>query len=154
VDDPLSLNESIEQAGLDQSPCVSPDASIRAVLSMLRAKKVGSALVVQNEKLVGIFTERDALRLMAAGADLDRRIETVMTKNPETARASDTVAKAIEKMSRGGYRRIPVVDDVGRPLGVIKVAGIIHFLVQHFPQTVYNLPPAPEPIMQGDREGA
>jgi CBS domain-containing protein len=158
VDDPLSLSETVEHAGLDHPPCVPPDTSLRDVLSLLREKRIGSALVCRDERLVGIFTERDALRLMSAqfgqnGADLDRRIDTVMSRNPETARATDTVASAMEKMSRGGYRRLPVVDDAGRPRGVIQVAGIVHFLVQQFPQAVYNLPPAPDQVMQ-EREGA
>jgi len=65
----------------------------------------------------------------------------------------DTVADAIRTMSQGGYRRVPVVDELGRPLGVIKVAHIVHYLVDFFPQTVYNLPPDPDAVMQ-QREGA
>jgi CBS domain-containing protein len=158
VDDPLSLGETVEHAGWDQPLCVGPAMSIRDVLSLLREKRAGSVLVCRGERLAGIFTERDALCLMAGNSgrgkvDLGSRIETVMTANPATVTPSDTVGKAIEKMSHGGYRRLPVVDGAGRPLGVLNVAGIVHFLVQQFPQAVYNLPPVADPVMQ-EREGA
>ncbi len=160
VDQQLHLQEKVELAHLEPSVCVQPGASIREVLGLLKRQSAGSCLVCgpTNQdavmKLMGIFTERDALKLLAAGGgDLDRPIETVMSRNPATARASDTVASAIEKMSRGGYRRLPVLDDQGQPVGVVGVAGIVHFLVEHFPQTVYNLPPKPNPAMP-EREGA
>jgi CBS domain-containing protein len=158
VDHQLHLQEKVELAHLEPSVCVQPGASIREVLGLLKRQSAGSCLVCApgaggRGKLVGIFTERDALKLLAASSDLDRPIETVMSRDPATARATDTVASAIEKMSRGGYRRLPVVDAQGQPVGVVGVAGIVHFLVEHFPQTVYNLPPKPNPAMP-EREGA
>ena len=46
-------------------------------------------------------------------------------------------------MAEGGYRHLPIVDDAGQPKGVVAVHGIVHYLVDHFPETVYNLPPNP-----------
>jgi CBS domain-containing protein len=168
VDHQLHLQEKVELAHLEPSVCVQPGASVRQALGLMKQQSAGSCLICAKDKagtdkagtdkagadkLTGIFTERDALKLLASGADLDRPIETVMSRDPATARATDTVASAIEKMSRGGYRRLPVVDAQGQPVGVIGVAGIVHFLVEHFPQTVYNLPPKPNPAMP-EREGA
>ena len=80
-------------------------------------------------------------------------IETVMTRRPATICVTDTVEAAIAKMSLGGYRRLPVLDAEGRPIGLLKVSSILHYLVQHFPKFVYNLPPEPGQSCQ-DREGA
>ena len=66
---------------------------------------------------------------------------------------NDNVGTAIRKMSLGGHRRLPIVDDQGRAVGLVKVSGILHYLVEHFPQTIYNLPPKPHPTTQ-EREGA
>ncbi len=63
------------------------------------------------------------------------------------------MAAAIRTMSVGGYRRLPVVDDQNRPVGMVNVADIVHYLCEHFPQAVYNLPPESQPAMHG-REGA
>ena len=46
-------------------------------------------------------------------------------------------------MEKGGYRNLPVVDDAGRPVGILSVMRIVHYLVEHFPVAVYNLPPNP-----------
>ncbi len=145
--------ETVSRAGLSEPVCVSPETPVRAVLETLQHHKTGSLLVCSGEKLVGIFTERDALRLMAQGADLDTPVEVVMARNPVVLRPQDTVATAIKKMSEGGYRRLPVVDDEGRPLGIVKVSAIVRFLVEHFPRTIYNLPPDPHPVMH-QPEGA
>jgi hypothetical protein len=67
--------------------------------------------------------------------------------------ASETVEAAIARMSLGGYRRLPVVDDQNRPVGLLKVSAILHYLVQHFPKYIYNLPPKSEHSTQ-HREGA
>ena len=72
---------------------------------------------------------------------------------PATIPATATVAEAIRSMAEGGYRHLPMVDQDGRPTGVVAVNGIVHYLVDHFPATVYNLPPNPRPTTK-EREGA
>ena len=153
MEDHLNLTDTVQQAGLKEFLSVEPDDSIRDVFAALQEKRFGCCLICHDGKLLGIFTEHDALNLMASGDDLSARIDTVMVADPETLPVTGTVAKAIAKMSRGSYRRLPVVDETGRPVGLITVSGIVHFLVEHFPQTVYNLPPEPNPVTQ-EREGA
>jgi CBS domain-containing protein len=143
----------VEAAYPGEPLSVEPDTPVADVFALLKTRNTGKVLVCHQGMLVGIFTERDALRLMARRADLTVPVQTVMISNPVTIRSSDTVATAIRKMSAGGYRRLPIVDESGRALGIAAVSGIVHFLVEHFPSTVYNLPPEPEPIMQ-QREGA
>lgn len=154
MDIQFNLNtESVQQVTTSPAVCVESAASLREVMSALQRDASGSALVCHAGKLVGIFTERDALRLMAADADWDAAIETVMTRQPVTVSAEDTVSAAIQRMSRGRYRRLPVVDSENRPLGLLKASAIMHYLVEHFPTTVYNQPPVTQVAMQ-DREGA
>ncbi len=145
--------ETVEQTGLKDPLIVAPDVSIRDVFELLKTKKAGGLLVCEGDTLTGIFTERDALRLMAKQADLDRPISEVMTKSPATLAAGSSVAEAIKMMSGGGYRTLPIIDEAGKPLGVMSVKSLIHYIVQHFPQSVYNLSPKPIPAME-QREGA
>jgi len=106
---------------------------------------------------VGVFaprlTERDALRLLADGASLDMPVSEVMIRNPVTVHKNDTVSRAISLMSVGGFRRLPIVDDQGNVEGVLKVSGLLHYLVEHFPKIVHTLPPEPH-YKTADREGA
>jgi CBS domain-containing protein len=145
-------SETVRQAGALKPVCVEPNRRTADVLEMLRDLGRGAVLVCRGESLAGIFTERDALRILASGGDLAQPIEAVMTPNPVTVRESDTVGAAIGKMSANRYRRLPIVDDQGRPTGVLDVSGIIHWLVDHFPSAVYNLPPVANPGTR-EREG-
>ena len=103
--------------------------------------------------LVGIWTERDAMRVLSADTDLDSAIEQVMVREPVTLSPSDTVGRAISLMASGGYRGLPIVDQQGRPTGVLNVSGILHYLVEHFPEVIYTLPPQPHQSTR-EREGA
>lgn len=150
----LNLNiETVDQAMTSDVLVVSPDLSVREAIDLMNEHKTGSLLICDADGvLMGIFTERDVLAMIASGADLGVRIENRMTPRPRTLRLNQTVGAAVRSMARGGYRRLPIVDDAGRPTGIIKTSGIVHYLVQHFPNTVYNLPPETTAVQQ--REGA
>jgi CBS domain-containing protein len=154
VDFQLSLDrEGVGSAYPDQPLAAIITDSVSQVMQLLRAQRTGAMLICDGEKLVGIFTERDALKLMASGADLSRPVGEVMSREPATIPANATVGQAIGVMSEGGYRHLPIVEDSGKPTGVVAVHGIVHYLVDHFPETVYNLPPDPKAAPR-EREGA
>lgn len=146
-------SETVDQVSTSIPLISAPGFLLRDVLRMMKDQRRGAVLICEKDRLVGIFTERDALKLLAAGANLDLPIEDVMTANPESLSDQDTVATAIQKMARGGYRRMPVVDADGRPKGFVKVATILHYMVEHFPSVVYTLPPQPHYTTE-TREGA
>lgn len=145
--------ESVQHVDFDKPTCVEPTIATSEVFDVLHDSDQGSVLIREGEKLVGVFTERDALRLLASGADLSGPIEAYMTLAPVTTAATETVGAAIQKMAVGGYRRLPVIDAAGKPVGLLRVEHILHYLVEHFPEAVYNLPPKPKHSMQ-TREGA
>ena len=154
MDFQLSLDSEGVGAAYPESPlAATPSDSVGQVLQLMRAQRSGVVVVCDGTKLVGILTERDALRLMAAGADFTAPIRDVMTSSPATISSSATVGDAIRAMSQGGYRHLPIVDADGKPTGVVVVYGIVHYLVDHFPETVYNLPPDPKSAPR-EREGA
>lgn len=144
--------ETVQQAGPLPPVCIDSDVPVRSALELLRDMGRGAVLVCRGDLLAGIFTERDALRILASGGDLDSRLGEVMTHDPVTVRATDSVETAISKMSANGYRRLPIVDPEGRPTGILDVSSLIHWLVDHFPSAVYNLPPVAKPAMR-QREG-
>ncbi len=159
VDVELSLTtQLIHEAPIVEPLIVGPETTIRDVLRRLQELRTGSVLICQDEQLLGIFTERDALQLMAQSCRqgesvFDAPIEEAMISPAVTLTPQSSVASAIRKMSEGGYRRLPVVDAENRPQGMLTVSGIVHYFVDHFPETVYNLPPDPKPAPQ-EREGA
>jgi len=132
---------------------IEPSATVREAMARMREHHRGCILVCEGEQLVGIFTERDVLmRICASGGNLDDPVTTHMTRRPITTSPVDSVGGLVTQMLKGGYRHMPVVDQ-GKPVGVVSVKGLIHYLAEHFPAAVYNLPPEPGQIHSA-REGA
>ncbi len=127
----------------DKPLMVAPTATIREVLGLMKDRRKSTALVVKDGKLVGIFDERDALGVMARRDYLEAPIADLMATDVVSVGPQDSVAVAIGAMSKHNFRRLPLVDDRGRALGLVKASGVLHFLVEHFPTLVYNLPPDP-----------
>jgi predicted transcriptional regulator len=154
VDFQLHLEtETVEHCNPAKPICAAPDDPLHAVLKILKEARTGAAMVCLEGRLLGIFTERDALRVLADGIDLNTPVASAMIKNPATLRPGDTVARAIALMSAGGFRRLPIVDGEGQITGVLKVSNILRYLVEHFPKVIYTLPPEPH-HRPSEREGA
>ena len=154
VDFQLHLEtETVEHCHPSKPLCARPADSVRSVLRVSQTQRTGAAMICEDRKLVGVFTARDALRLLADGAILDMPVSEVMIRSPITVHKTDTVARAISLMSVGGFRRLPIVDEQGNVEGVLKVSGLLHYLVEHFPKIVHTLPPEPH-YKSADREGA
>jgi CBS domain-containing protein len=133
---------------------LAPEQTVAEAITVLRQEEIGCLLVCRQDRLVGIFTERDLMRrILARGKPLTIALADCMTPNPAIIGPKESIAAAIQRMETGGYRHLPVVDEAGRPLGVLSVKQIVHYLVEHFPSTVYNLPPDPN-VVQQEREGA
>ncbi|MCA9235265.1 MAG: CBS domain-containing protein [Planctomycetales bacterium] len=158
----LSLTtDRVTTAYPEQPLIVAPDATIATVLQLMKTQRSGNVLVCEDGpggggpecQVLGIFTERDAMKCMAEGADLAGPVSGVMTADPTVVGAKTTVGEAIELMAQHGFRHLPIVDASGAPTGVAAVRGIVHYLVDHFPNTIYTLPPDPGKSPQS-REGA
>jgi CBS domain-containing protein len=150
----LSLSTETVMAAYPEKPLiVAPSATVSEVLQLMRAQKTGSVLICELGKLAGIFTDRDALRWMANPGNESEPISNLMTADPKSLPADTTVGEAIQQMSVGRYRHVPILDDKDCPSGVATVYGIVHYLVDHFPQTIYTLYPQPGQV-SAEREGA
>lgn len=133
---------------------VSPSQSVGEAVTLMRREAVGCVLVCQDRQLVGIFTERDLTRrVLARGKPLTVPVAECMTPRPVAVHPKEPIAAAIRRMEEGGYRHLPVVEDGDRPVGVLSVKRLVHYLVEHFPATIYNLPPDPG-VVPNEREGA
>jgi predicted transcriptional regulator len=77
-------------------------------------------------------------------ADLDAPVSRLMTPDPETLELDDPIVWALNRMSVGGYRHVPLVDREDRPVGILSVKDIVHYIVALFPNEVLTLPPDPK----------
>jgi CBS domain-containing protein len=97
-----------------------PQTSVSEAAKLMADKQVGALLVVEAEKLVGIFTERDALfRVIASGRDpLSTPLVDVMTPNPKTVTPEKSFGHAMLVMHENGFRHMPVIEK-GKPIGIV-----------------------------------
>jgi CBS domain-containing protein len=156
IDEDLSLAAESDRAGrvLDQrmlrepirllNPRVPvtlpPTAACRDAIEVMREHGIGCVLVVEGERLVGILTERDLLLKLGEG-DFGRPVGALMTGEPEVLRLEAPIAYALNKMSVGGFRHVPLVDETGRPVGIVSVKDIIDYIVEVFPNDVLTVGP-------------
>jgi len=109
--------------------CCLPGDTADKVAQMMTTEDVGPVLVIedwQTKRLIGIVTDRDlAVKVVAEGRDpKSTTVEEVMTREPITCHADDVLQKALDAMAEYQVRRIPVVDDHGRAVGIIAQADI------------------------------
>jgi CBS domain-containing protein len=153
----LARNLKVESVlRLNPTPpvCLPREATAAVAVEVMRRHAIGCVLVTdQGGALLGIFTERDLLRLVAQGRSLEQPLRGLMTPHPVTVTRTEPIASAVQKMERGTFRHLPVIEESGRPVGVLSVKSVVHYLVEHFPSTIYCLPPNPGAV-QREREGA
>jgi CBS domain-containing protein len=139
-----ALGDTIGVLAPAEPICLPASASVHEAVQAMAAHHQAGVLVVDAAgRLTGIFTERDVL-LRVVVRDLDPRhtaLGDVMTHNPEALRVDHRVAYALHCMSVAGYRTVPIVDDAGRPTGVVTASDVIRWLGGAFPESVLNLPP-------------
>ncbi|CAG4882677.1 Putative signal-transduction protein with CBS domains [Georgfuchsia toluolica] len=97
-----------------------PEATVSEAAVLMAKKKTGAVMVVVEERLVGIFTERDALfRVVARELDpVTTRLSEVMTADPKTVGPKMTYGFALVMMQENGFRHAPVVEN-GKPIGIV-----------------------------------
>lgn len=109
------------------------DGLLGLALDRMVGHGVGALLVVDPDgRLVGILTERDYLRkVVGVLPDYTRRpVSEYMTRDPETVGPEDRIALALQKMDVGGYRHLPVVEEDGRPVGLVSVKDVIRHITR------------------------
>jgi len=108
---------------------VLPETPLSKVVSDMAARNVGSAVVLKNGKLAGIFTERDLLiKVIGKGKSVaDLTVADVMTKNPHAAKMEDDVNESLRRMSQGRFRHLPIVDDQKNLVGLLSQGDFVAY---------------------------
>jgi CBS domain-containing protein len=103
------------------------DDTVRVAALAMTDHRIGSVLVVDDERLAGIFTERDAIeRVVAKGLNPDEvTLDMVMTPDPVALPLDATVMRALHAMRDGGLRHLPVVDGEDRVVGIVSMRDFV-----------------------------
>ncbi|MGA7872677.1 MAG: CBS domain-containing protein [Candidatus Binatus sp.] len=147
-----ALSEVVSQPAL----LVSASTTLADTIHLMQQERRACVLIMENDRLAGIFTERDVL-MKVAGQSLDlvhTPVSASMTADPFTLPADANVAFALSKMVLEGFRHIPLIDDAGRPTSVISMRNLIEYLSEFFSHELLTLPPDSGHRQFRNREGA
>jgi len=105
---------------------MAPDAALSEVVAELAKRKIGAVLIMDGDRLAGILSERDVVRVLAAqGAGaLQATASTVMTSAVETCGMDDLIDDVMERMTRSRFRHMPVVD-AGTLVGLVSIGDVV-----------------------------
>jgi len=107
-----------------------PNDTVRIAVDLLAQNRIGAVPVVEDDKIVGIFSERDIVRLLSSyGPEaLDRSLDEVMTKSPVTCDPSMAVIGALSQMTQKRIRHLPVVEG-GRIIGFVSIGDLVKYRI-------------------------
>ena len=110
-----------------------PETTVSKAAKLMASKNVGAVMVVKDERLVGIFTERDAVfRVMALGRDAQTTpLADVMTTTPMTLDPDESFGHALLVMHENGFRHVPVIEN-GKPVGIVSARNALDPEMEEF----------------------
>jgi CBS domain-containing protein len=107
---------------------VEPGDRLGEVAQRMVDRDVGAVIVLEGEELVGILTERDILRAVAAGIQEETLVSDWMTRDPETMEPDGTTQHAAVLMIHGGFRHMPLVEDE-RVVGMLSIRDLMRVVL-------------------------
>ena len=151
----VKIQDPISSLGLQPPLVVELGTNMKNALNSLQQEKQNCLLITDNNKLKGILTERDILlKVTGKGFDLDLvTVDEFMTEDPEYLTPEDPLAYALNKMHIGGFRHVPIVNDLMKPVGLISISNIISTIADYFSMEIINLPPLERIVDSKMQEG-
>jgi CBS domain-containing protein len=111
---------------------IEPAATLAEAARLLAEKRIGAALVLgADRRLVGIISERDIVQALAArgAAVLNEPVSQTMTRKVETCNERETISSIMERMTKGKFRHVPVVDQA-RLIGIVSIGDVVKHRLQ------------------------
>lgn len=124
------LGEDLDALGASTPYTLDAAASVDEAVRVMHEAPTDCVLVTDGGRLVGIFTDRDAVLKVAGRRAADIALRDVMTPDPVVLRHDDPIAVAIHKMAVGGFRHIPIVDGGHLPTGIVSARDVFRHIAQ------------------------
>ncbi|HEY7524008.1 MAG TPA: CBS domain-containing protein [Candidatus Limnocylindrales bacterium] len=148
---PSLVDERLKVVSRREPVTVRPGTTLAECVRAIQRTGTGDSVFVTTPegRLDGVLTERDIFaRLVGGDVDLSLPVETLMTTQPNTLHLDQPVRDAIALMQTGRYRNVPLVDDDGGLVGVVRPVDLLKYLAEAFPEELLNLPPRPHQLME------
>lgn len=142
----MTLVSQILQAKGSQTWTITPNATVFDALSLMAEKDIGALVVVENDSVIGIFSERDYSRkiILQGKSSRNTKVQDIMTDEVLCVRPDQSVSKCMALMTDKHVRHIPVLDN-GRLVGVISIGDVVkaiiteqQIMINHLEDYIYN----------------
>jgi CBS domain-containing protein len=135
-----TVRQILDNKKSSQIISVGPDTTVFDALQLMASKDVSAVLVLENERLVGIFTERDYARklILRGRSSKETRIGELMTQNLLTISPSQTVDDIMSIMTENRFRHLPVVER-GQLIGIVTIGDAVKAVIDQQQQTINHL---------------
>ncbi len=146
VSQAIHLEDQISTINLRKPITITGETSIAECLQLMQEERIGCLLITEDDKLVGIFTERDIIRRIV-GKNLSHDeidVQDYMTPDPDILKVDAPLAFALNYMVLGGYRHVPIVDEDSKPLACLSIKDIVKHIGNYYFSEIANLPPTPK----------
>jgi CBS domain-containing protein len=153
---PSLADEKLKSLSRRDPLTVRPGTTLAECLALIQGAGMGDSVFVTDAggRLKGVLTERDIFaKLVRTDVDLSQPVESLMVDHPWTLHLEEPVRHAIDLMQTGRYRNVPLVDDGGALVGVVRPVDVLKFLAEAFPEELLNLPPRPHQRMVAQEGG-
>src|SRR5688500_11476327 len=119
---------------------VSPDSSVYDALETLEDRNLGALVVVENGKLIGVFTERDYARkvILKGRSSKETYIRDIMTERPVYVNLNTSIEQCMQLMTDKFIRHLPVMDN-GQLVGVISIGDLVKYIIDEKDYIIENL---------------
>ena len=119
---------------------VSRSVSVLAALKVMMEKNISALLVIEDGRLLGIFTERDYARkiILQGKSSKDTALHEVMTNNPHTVTPDEAIDECMQLMTNNHFRHLPVLDN-GSVVGIISIGDLVKSIIEDQQQTISQL---------------
>ena len=146
-------NDKVSLMETDDYVCLEPSDPLSKAVEVMKQDEGGCAIVCEQGRVVGIFTERDLLiKIIGESVDMNDPVSNWMSPIVATLSPDATIGDAVAMMTDKGFRNIPLVKD-GQLAGSISVFDVISYLAESYPKETMNLPPNIDQVMDSEHGG-
>ena len=152
----MKLEDLFERAVVAQLDLPTPEVfssgtSVGEIVAQMREKLRNVALIENEGRVIGVFTEVDyARKVLERDVAAETTINDFMTGKPTTVKRDTTLSRCFELMSKGNFRQLPVVDEDGKARGVVTVRHLVQYLADRYPSEILAMAPNVHQITEVD----
>lgn len=131
---------NILQAKGNSTISVSPDTNVFSALELMFERNIGALLVIDKDKFIGIFTERDYARkvILKGKSSKEIPVREIMTENPPSVSSDTTIEECMWLMTNKFIRHLPVIDN-GKLVGLISIGDVVKYIIDEQKFIIGNL---------------